>query len=112
MRLARTRANELVDAHDASVHQHEHGGLAEGGDANACAALSDAREATELCSLAGEGWYRLLDAAEASGDEPTATAARDELTRLGYSLEAGEEGMQAQDAKPAMKLDYWGRPMA
>ena len=86
--------------------------LAEGGDANACAALSDAREATELCSLAGEGWYRLLDAAEASGDEPTATAARDELTRLGYSLEAGEEGMQAQDAKPAMKLDYWGRPMA
>lgn len=86
--------------------------LADGGKDNAVAALSDATDATVLCKLAGEGWYRMRDAAEASGDDETAAVAISELTRLGYSLEDGQEGLQAVGAEPAMKLDYWGRPMA
>lgn len=86
--------------------------LAEGGRDNAVAALADATDASALCKLAGEGWYRMRDAAKASGDDATAAVAVAELKRLGYSLEEGQEGLQAAGAKPAMKLDYWGRPMA
>ena len=75
-------------------------------------AMRDARAAIDLCHLAGEGWYRLRAAAEASENAAAVAEASVELERLGYSLEPGEEGRQAADAKPAMKLDYWGRPMA
>lgn len=74
------------------------------------AALSDAEAATVLCRLANDGWHRMWDAADAIGDEEAASTATAELSRLGYSLE--QEGEQDAAAKPAVKLDYWGRPMA
>lgn len=64
---------------------------------DAAGALSDARAATELCALAGEGWYRLRDAAEANGDSAAAEAAAVELTRLGYALDV--EGPQPTEAE-------------
>ena len=64
---------------------------------DAAGALSDARAATELCALAGAGWYRLRDAAEASGDAAAAETAAAELTRLGYALDV--EGPQPTEAE-------------
>jgi hypothetical protein len=86
--------------------------LASGDPEEVEAALGDAEAATALCSLADEGYYRKWDAADAIGDEDAASAATAELSRLGYSLEPGKEGEQDANAKPAVKLDYWGRPMA
>ena len=78
------------------------------------AALADATDATKLCGLASGGWYRLRDAAEQSGDRMLADAAIEELGRLGYSLETGEEGMRASATKgePAKRYDPWGRLIA
>lgn len=64
---------------------------------DAAGALSDARAATELCVLAGAGWYRLKDAAEANGDAAAAETAAAELTRLGYALDV--EGPQPTEAE-------------
>ena len=79
--------------------------------ASACA---DAERATMLCGLASAGWYQLRDAAAARGDDAQAEAAVDELRRLGYSLEPGEEGERASAAKGAKeeRYDPWGRLIA
>jgi hypothetical protein len=78
----------------------------QGAGGGAAGALADARTATEVCALDGRGWYRLREAGEAAGEAAAAERAVEELSRLGYSLEPGEEGQKAADAK---RYDPWGR---
>jgi len=52
---------------------------------DAAEALEDARAATALCCRAASGWLLAADAAEASGDEEAARAARDEYEWLAWS---------------------------
>ena len=51
------------------------------------AALSDACDATLVCPLAGGGWYRRRDAAQASANDAAAGEATAGLTKLGYALD-------------------------
>ena len=51
------------------------------------AALSDACDATLVCPLAGGGWYRRRDAAQASANDAAAEEATAGLTKLGYALD-------------------------
>ena len=51
------------------------------------AALSDACDATMVCPLAGGGWYRRRDAAQASANDAAAEEATAGLTKLGYALD-------------------------
>ena len=51
------------------------------------AALSDACDATLVCPLAGGGWYRMRDAAQASANDAAAEEATAGLTKLGYALD-------------------------
>ena len=51
------------------------------------AALSDACEATLVCPLAGGGWYRMRDAAQASANDAAAEEATAGLTKRGYALD-------------------------
>lgn len=64
------------------------GNAASAADASlADAALSDACDATLVCALAGGGWYRRRDAAQASGNSAAAEEATAGLTKLGYALD-------------------------
>ena len=60
-------------------------------------ALEDACSATEVCSLAGGGWYCLRDAAKSSKNMALANKAEAELTRLGFALDM--EGPVPTDAE-------------
>ena len=51
------------------------------------AALSDACDATLVCPLAGGGWYRRRNAAQASANDAAAEEATAGLTKLGYALD-------------------------
>ena len=51
------------------------------------AALSDACDATLVCPLAGGGWYRMRDAAQASANDAAAEEATTGLTKRGYALD-------------------------
>ena len=79
------------------------------GDDGVAAAVEDAQAAIALCGLASDGWYRLREAMWASGNRAAAHSAEVALERLGYSLEADEEGQSGANTVPAKRYDPWGR---